>query len=84
MDVGEVRRAVVSGVNGQIVEVRTPAALAQGIADCLDRLDVYRGRPALDAARHFVPQRVLAPLYENYRRLAHQGSESADRGQAAS
>ena len=72
-DVGEVRRAVTSGVNGEIVPERTPAALARGLALCLERLHAYRGRPAVEAASVFVPAKVLEPFYANYRTLAHAG-----------
>jgi glycosyltransferase involved in cell wall biosynthesis len=79
MDVGEVRRIVRPGVNGEIVNERTPGALARGIAECLARLHAYRGPPAIEAARPFVPEKVLAPLYENYRRLAAGEGLSAAR-----
>jgi glycosyltransferase involved in cell wall biosynthesis len=69
-DVGEVRRVVTDGVNGRIVAERTASSLARGLADCLDRLEYYRGEPALSGARPFTPEKVLGPLYENYRRLA--------------
>lgn len=69
-DVGEVRRAVAGGVNGEVVTERTPESLARGMVTCLDRLDSYRGRPALDAVSAFVPEKILAPFYANYRRLA--------------
>ena len=69
-DVGEVRRVVASGINGEIVAERTPQALARSIQQCLANLDRYRGPPAIDAARPFVPSNVLRPIYENYLRLA--------------
>jgi glycosyltransferase involved in cell wall biosynthesis len=71
-DVGEVRRAVTSGVNGQLVHDRTPEAIARALTVCLEHLDRYRGAPALEAARVFVPERILAPFYANYRRLARR------------
>jgi glycosyltransferase involved in cell wall biosynthesis len=80
-DVGEVRRIVHPGRNGEIVNERTAGALARGIADCLERLHIYRGLPATEAARPFVPEKVLAPLYENYRRLAKGDGAGADRAQ---
>jgi len=73
-DVGEVRRSVVSGVNGQIVQERTPQALARACGICLDELHSYRGAPALDAALPFVAERILAPFYANYRRLARSAA----------
>jgi len=77
-DVGEIRRVVAPGVNGQIVEDRTPGGMARALALCLDRLAEYRGRPALDAAKPFVPEKVLAPFYANYHRLAGIRHSSPD------
>jgi glycosyltransferase involved in cell wall biosynthesis len=78
-DVGDVRRAVTSGVNGEVIAERTPTALAQALARCLERLDSYRGAPAVAAAGAFVPEKVLAPFYANYRRLASARREAITR-----
>lgn len=69
-DVGDVGRAVTSGVNGEIAAERTPAAMARALVRCLERLDSYRGEPAIASARAFVPEKVLAPFYANYRWLS--------------
>lgn len=60
--------------NGQIVAQRLPQDLARAIADCLDHLDQYRGKPAVTAVQDFAPQNVLVPVFENYRRLASKGT----------
>lgn len=69
-DVGEVRRVVHPGINGELVTVHDADHVAAAMIKCLDNLDLYSGRPAIDAAAPFTPHKVLAPIYENYRRLA--------------
>jgi len=64
-DVGEVRRVVSSGVNGEIVTDRTSAGVARAFARCIERRNVYRGAPAGAAVRAFVPgKRAVALLRE--------------------
>jgi glycosyltransferase involved in cell wall biosynthesis len=70
MDVGEVRRVVRPGVNGEIASPRSAEALSTAIAVCLDRLAAYAGAPCTEAARDYVPEKVLAPVYQTYRDLA--------------
>jgi len=69
-DVGEVRRVIRPGVNGEIASARSEAELASALSSCLDRLPMYTGRPALEAVSRYVPEIVLAPVFENYRKLA--------------
>ncbi len=69
-DVGEVRRVIKPGVNGEIAASRSVEALASAMATCLDRLEAYRGRPCTEAVADYVPRKVLAPVYETYRVLA--------------
>jgi glycosyltransferase involved in cell wall biosynthesis len=71
--VGEVRRVVHSGLNGQVVDDRSPEAFARAALELLSRGDACRGTPCVEAVQEYVPQRVLAPVYENYRRLAGNG-----------
>jgi len=68
-DVGEVRRLVKSGINGEIAEVRSPDGFASVICRCLGNLEKYSGTPCLDAASQYVPSKVLEPVYETYRQL---------------
>jgi glycosyltransferase involved in cell wall biosynthesis len=69
-DVGEVRRVVWPGVNGEIARSRSVEDLVRAMADCLDRLDTYAGAPCTEAVADYVPRKVLAPVYETYRALA--------------
>lgn len=69
-DVGEVRRVVLKDVNGAIAEARTPECFAAAMAICLDRLADYRGQPAHDAIKAYHPSKVLAPVFDAYRRMA--------------
>ncbi len=69
-DVGEVRRVVRPGVNGEIAGSRSVEDLARAMAVCLDRLDAYAGAPCTAAVADYVPHKVLAPVYETYRVLA--------------
>lgn len=69
-DVGEVRRVVRPGVNGEIAGSRSVEDLVRAVADCLDRLDTYAGTPCTEAVADYVPHKVLAPVYDTYRVLA--------------
>jgi glycosyltransferase involved in cell wall biosynthesis len=69
-DVGEVRRVVRPGVNGEIAGSRSVEDLVRAVAHCLDRLDIYAGAPCTEAVADYVPHKVLAPVYETYRVLA--------------
>jgi glycosyltransferase involved in cell wall biosynthesis len=73
-NVGEVRRVVQTGINGQVVDEHTPEAFAQATLELLSWGEVCRGRPCVEAVRDFVPEKVLAPVYSNYRMLASRGS----------
>jgi len=69
-DVGEIRRIIRPGVNGEIAETHSPDALAAAILGCIEHHDVFRGKPCLDVALRYTPSEVLKPVYDNYRRLA--------------
>lgn len=68
--VGEVERVVHQGINGQVVREHSPEAFARAVLELLSKREAYRGQPCTDAVRDYVPRKVLAPVYENYRRLA--------------
>jgi glycosyltransferase involved in cell wall biosynthesis len=74
--VGEVERVVHSGVNGEIVEEHSAKAFAAAVLALLAEGGARRGAKCVDAVREYVPERVLAPIYENYRRLARGGLQS--------
>lgn len=75
-DVGEVRRVVIPGVNGEIVTERTCSAIAEAIKRTLDARDSFSGKPCTDAVQNYTPGCVLEPIYQNYRHLAG-GSQQA-------
>jgi glycosyltransferase involved in cell wall biosynthesis len=77
-DVGEVSRAVRPGVNGELVTSHDPASFAEAIRTCRERIARYRGRPCVDAVQPFMPERILEPIYANYRRLG--GSDARKPG----
>ena len=68
-DVGEVRRLVVPGRNGEIAAGHTVAEYSAALRACLANRNAYAGPPALAAAARFVPAVVLEELFETYRRL---------------
>lgn len=68
-DVGEVRRVVKPGWNGAISAGHEAEAFAACMAQVLSGADHLRGKPAVEAIGPYQPERVLAPIYENYRRL---------------
>lgn len=69
-DVGEVRRVVRPGRNGEITKNRTIKGLTEAILLCIDNIEKYRGKPSLEIAAEYVPEKILAPIYDNYRHLA--------------
>lgn len=71
-DVGEVSRVVLPGANGELVSSQDAASLADAIRACRENIERYRGYPCVKAAQPYTPQRVLLPIYDNYRRLAEQ------------
>ncbi len=73
-NVGEVRRVVRSGRNGQVVDDRSPEAFASATLELLSRGEACRGTPCIEAVADFVPAVVLAPIYRNYRNLASRSS----------
>ena len=69
-NVGEVARVVRTGENGCIATALSSAAMAEAIANCLERIADYSGGPCLSAVKRFGPVEVLGPIYRNYERLA--------------
>ncbi len=69
-DVGEIRRIIKPGINGEIAEDNSPDSLASAILACMKQYDVFNGKPCLDVALNYTPSKVLKPVYENYRHLA--------------
>jgi len=71
-DVGEVRKVVRPRENGFIVGERTPIGIATAMRNTIMNLDRFRGVPCTLAVRDYVPEKVLAPVYETYRKLARK------------
>lgn len=69
-DVGEVRRVVRPGINGEIATQRSAEALSAAICNVYQQHERYRGAPCTEAVTNFIPSKVLAPFFDNYRRLA--------------
>lgn len=78
-DVGEVRRVVKPGGNGEIVAVHEAPAFADALSRVLDAAMSLRGEPALKAIQPYQPAAVLEPVYENYRRLAADARRAQQR-----
>lgn len=68
-DVGEVRRVVSPGCNGEICVPGDASEMAQAMLRGLRSLEAYRGRPCVESAARYTPQKVLQPVYANYREL---------------
>jgi glycosyltransferase involved in cell wall biosynthesis len=73
--VGEVERVVRLGENGEILSQPTPENLKQSLKNCLARAASYRGDACRAAVSDFVPDKVLQPVYEQYRRLGQLYAE---------
>lgn len=82
-DVGEVRRVVKPGINGEIAAAREDGAFSLALGLVLDRLETMRGLPATQAIEAYQPAKVLAAAYENYRRLGSEHARIRERAQEA-
>ena len=79
-DVGEVSLVVKSGTNGEVISEHESSVLASAISRCRKNIDAYRGEPCLTAVENYAPQKVLEPIYANYRHLASQADRSRGSG----
>jgi glycosyltransferase involved in cell wall biosynthesis len=68
--VGEVRRVVINGVNGQVADARTVESVVAAIERVGKQLAHYSPEASTQSVTPFVPGRVLQDVYENYRRIA--------------
>jgi glycosyltransferase involved in cell wall biosynthesis len=82
-NVGEVSRVVLPQINGELVTIHSAEALANAITRCRENIRQYRGKPCTEAVTNFTPQKVLTPIYENYRDLASR-ARNVDIGVKAS
>jgi glycosyltransferase involved in cell wall biosynthesis len=74
--VGEVRRLVTPGYNGEVCPAGDAVALAEAIIKGLDAIERYSGIPCTESANRYTPQKVLEPVYANYRQMAGRIKES--------
>lgn len=72
--VGEVRRVVVNGVNGEVAQDRTLEALAGSLDQVRRNAGQYTVAQCTRSVEPFTPSRVLTPVYENYRVLGRRGA----------
>ena len=75
--VGEVRRLVNPGYNGEVCAAGDAIALAAAIERGVRALGRYSGDPCIESANRYTPQKVLEPVYANYRRLAADMEENS-------
>jgi glycosyltransferase involved in cell wall biosynthesis len=67
--VGEVRRVVANGVNGEISQDRTLESFAHSLDRLRSNIAQYTVEKCTSSVEPFTPSRVLARVYENYRAL---------------
>jgi glycosyltransferase involved in cell wall biosynthesis len=72
--VGEVRRVVVNGVNGEVTQDRTLESFAAGLDQIRRNATKYTVAQCTSSVEPFTPSRVLAPVYENYRLLGKRST----------
>ena len=66
-DVGELRRVVVSGRNGQLVDSHEPTDLANAILEVLAQPTDQLRAASTELVAPFVPERILEPVFNAYR-----------------
>lgn len=69
-DVGEVRKLVKPGINGEICESRSPVDFAKHLNTVCDKLALYSGTPCIESARPYTPELVFKKVYKKYEQLA--------------
>lgn len=75
-DVGEVRRVVMSGINGEISESHEVGAFTESISRALSAGKVYRGDPCTKAVFDYTPSRVLDSVFAAYRQILSESVQS--------
>lgn len=82
-DVGEVRRVVQPGVNGEIAPTGNLSAFSEALGRVVEMNEVWRGEPAIRAVDEYRPEKVLAVAYDSYRRLGADFLRIRQRAQQA-
>lgn len=70
--VGEVRRVVVNGVNGEVTQDRAIESFTASLDRVRRNARQYTVKQCVESIEKFTPARVLAPVYENYRMLGNR------------
>jgi len=70
--VGEVRRVVINGVNGEVTQDRMIESFAASLNQIRHNARQYTVKQCVESIEKFTPARVLAPVYENYRMLGNR------------
>jgi glycosyltransferase involved in cell wall biosynthesis len=68
--VGEIARVVKPGVTGELIDTADPEGIAFALSQVISRPESYTARACVAAVADYVPDKVLAPVFEQYRRLA--------------
>ena len=68
--VGEVARVVKPGITGELVDAATPESVADALSHVVSRSHDYTAEACVGAVADYVPNKVLAQVFEQYRRLA--------------
>ena len=76
-DVGEVDRVVRHRINGELVSTQDAETFANAILQCMAHSDEYRGDPCVAAIQEFTVQKVLEPIFNNYRQLVGNAKNSS-------
>ena len=82
-DVGEVRRVVQPGVNGEIAPAGNLSAFSEALGRVVEMNEVWRGEPAIRAVDEYRPEKVLAVAYDSCRRLGADFLRIRQRAQQA-
>jgi len=73
-DVGEVRKLVKPGFNGEICETRSPVDFANYLNIVCEKIALYSGAPCIESARPFTPELVFKKVYKKYEQLVSDNS----------
>jgi glycosyltransferase involved in cell wall biosynthesis len=78
-DVGEVRKLIIPGYNGEICKENCAESLAKSTIQCVKNISEYSGDRCLKSIEKYTPDRVLKPLFTTYHNLkrTYRGTHKA-------